>query len=153
MLPQPITLFLPWVASALAAWLLTDKLSQLINGLIIAALFVLSVGLCILTSGVPLTCLSVGIVIGYSAGVFGLLKPLMDFASVKLPSPLAALAPTPVAVIAPTAIQGSVSSAGPVRAPQPLTLPAERKQFIAGPGAILGNTAPPAGPTPPPGNG
>lgn len=148
MLPQPITLFLPWVASALAAWLLTDKLSQLVNGLIIAALFVLSVGLCILLSGVPLTSLSVGIVIGYSAGVFGLLKPLMDFLSVKLPSPLAALAPAPVVVeAAPVTLQSTLSSTGTVRAPQPLTLP-DRK--LPGGGVVPG-TLPP-GPPPPPGN-
>src|SRR5450631_465924 len=121
MLPQPITLFLPWVASALAAWLLTDKLSQLINGLIIAALFVLSVGLCILTSGVPMTSLSVGIVIGYSAGVFGLLKPLMDFASVKLPSPLASLAPARIVDGAPVTMQGVVSNAGTTIPPRAST--------------------------------
>jgi hypothetical protein len=147
-LPAPITLFLPWVASALAAWLLTDKLSQLVNGLIIAALFALSVAVCILTSGVPLTSLSVGIVIGYSAAIFGLLKPCMDFLSVKVPSPLAALAPAPV--VAPMTGQGTVSTAGTIRAPQPLTLP-PGKQFISGPGVVPGNTATPV-PPPPPGN-
>lgn len=118
-IPQPIALFLPWLAAAIAAWLTTDKLSQLVNGLIIACIFLVSVALCIWASGVPLTSLTVSLVLGYVAGVFGLLKPLMDYLSLKIPSPLALL-PAARIVNSTLADQGTISRAV---TPQPLTLP------------------------------
>jgi hypothetical protein len=92
MIAPQLTVFLPFVASALAAWLVSAKLSQLFNGLIIAIAFLVAIALCILTGG-PLTSLTLTNIIIDCAAVFAALKPLMDFVAPLLPSPLALLAP------------------------------------------------------------
>ena len=142
-IPQPLALFVPWLAGALATWLVSAKLTQFFNGLIITAAFLLSLVLCILTSG-KLTgdmTANLTLIIGYSAAVFGLMKPLMDFLSDKIPSPLAALAPARIVDAVPTPV--------PVPASQrTITFPSGNQFAI--PGAPTPGTP---NATPPPTNG
>jgi Mg2+/citrate symporter len=92
-MPTPITLFLPWIAGAIAGWLSSARLPQWVNALIIAVLFAASVVLVALT-GAQMTAdpsTNITIIIGYCAAIFGLLKPCIDFLARNTPSPLAFL--------------------------------------------------------------
>jgi len=94
MIPQPFTLVFPAMAAALAAWAKDARLSALANYIIVAVAFVLSVVACIFFGG-GLTGnagTDIGIIITECGAVFAALKPLMDQASVVLPSPLSGVA-------------------------------------------------------------
>jgi hypothetical protein len=94
MIPQPFTLVLPAMAAALAAWAKDARLSTLANYIIVAVAFVLSVVGCVVLggglTGHPGT--DIGIIITECGAVFAALKPLMDQASIVLPSPFSGAA-------------------------------------------------------------
>lgn len=107
-MPQPIALFLPWLAAVLAGWIRSDKLPEWMNGMIIAIIFVVSVLLCIAMGGQGV---NLEIVIGYCAGVLGLLQPLIAYLQAKFPSPLRFLeeifSPSPIVPLTPRASLGA----------------------------------------------
>jgi hypothetical protein len=157
-LPEPLILFVPWLATFVAAWLTSARLPKVLNGLIIALFYVASVTLAIATSGKALTSdptTNAELLLGYSAAIFGLTKPLMDELSLKLPSPLAALiAPSLVPVAtqaAPASPAPTPLSSGTVRIPavqippRPIVLPPGGISPTSGmPDATRGNTPPPS---------
>lgn len=115
-IPQPFTLILPIIASSLAGWLKDAKFPRWANYAIIIIAFVLAVVASILLGG-GLTGnagADLGIILAECAAVFALLKPLMDQATVAVPSPLTLFVrkkPVP-AVVAPVAQRASAMPQG-----------------------------------------
>ena len=126
-LPAPLTLILPLIVTAIAGLLSHDRAPSWLNAIIAFIILAASaVAWSLLDQKLTGNLVTdIALIAAYCAALMAspVLAPLYQWLKLNTPSPLSGIAKPIVVDASPVTAQGTISSAGTIRTPQPLNLP------------------------------